>query len=62
MTITDITQKKMAVPNDWNEKVFDTRYNSSGKLKKPLLFKKRRSEFSFIVDWQLNDSDEMLLE
>ncbi len=62
MNVTEMKQKKLKASDDRTEEVFETRYNSSGKLKKPVLFKKTRSEFSFVVDWQLNDFDEMLLE
>ncbi len=63
MTVTEKKQTKVVYQSGLEQTGIVFRYNSSGKIKRPLVFNKNRNPLDFVVDWQLNDvEDDLLLD
>ena len=58
MRVAEKKQTRIVFRSTMQKRGNQFRYNSSGRVKKPVVFNKNRNPLSFVVDWQLSEAEE----
>lgn len=60
MNISEKKQSKISIST--SGEIESYRYNSSGRIKRPVVINKKRNPLAYVVDWQLDEVNSYLLE